>query len=85
MGQPAFDGDNAVPLRVMIEDADISVEELWLYYISLTGDLDQMEIDAYLHGLMPLPQHDRNLLAHSVHEMRATPAGNPGFTDNSTT
>ncbi|MHA7220511.1 hypothetical protein ACX80L_16680 [Arthrobacter sp. MDT1-48-3] len=70
MSQAAFDGENEVPIALMIQDAGISVEELWLYYFSLSGSLDQIDLDAYLHGLMPLPGVDRTMLALAVDEMR---------------
>lgn len=47
----------------------ISVGELWLHYLSSGGDIDEYEVDAYLHGLMPLPALERDMISQSVNEM----------------
>jgi hypothetical protein len=47
----------------------VSVGELWLYYLSMGGDVDEYEVDAYLHGLVRLPALDRDLISQSVNEM----------------
>jgi hypothetical protein len=52
-----------------MERAHITTHELWLYYFSIGGDVDEWEVDAYLHGLLPLPVMDRELLAFAVAEM----------------
>jgi hypothetical protein len=78
-GDIAFDGENEVPIAILIEDAGISVYELWLYYFSLSGDVSHMDLDAYLHGLIPLPGPDRDLLALAVCEMRADSTGSTWF------
>jgi hypothetical protein len=55
------------------------VDELWPYYFSLAGNLDHIDLDAYLHDLMPLPQLHRELLAQAVDEMRKDIAGRAWF------
>jgi hypothetical protein len=47
----------------------MSVGELWLYYLSMGGDIDEYEIDAYLHGLIRLPPLDRDMISQAVNEM----------------
>lgn len=47
----------------------ISVGELWLHYLSTGGDIDEYEVDAYLHGLMPLPALERDMISQAVNEM----------------
>ncbi|RJT75406.1 hypothetical protein D6T63_17815 [Arthrobacter cheniae] len=67
------DSDEA--LRALITDVMkqgyISTHGLWVYYFTIGGDIDEVEVDAYLHGLMPLPVLDEDLLAVAVAEMYA--------------
>ena len=48
--------------------AGLSLEQLWTRYFALGGDLDLVEIDGFLAGLMQLPQLQRDMLAHAVNE-----------------
>lgn len=53
----------------VMDRVGITVEDLWPYYLSMGGDIDEYEVDAYLHGLMRLPAIERDLLSQSVNEM----------------
>ncbi|MHA7145378.1 BLUF domain-containing protein [Arthrobacter sp. TmT3-37] len=59
---------HALTLKVM-RRFGIPVSDLWTYYLGVGGDVDEFEVDAYLHGLIRLPALDRDLIAHSVNEM----------------
>lgn len=48
--------------------ADLSLSELWMQYFTLGGSVGLEEVEAYLHGLMPLPGVERDALAHAVNE-----------------
>jgi hypothetical protein len=48
--------------------AELSVQQLWLAYLSFSGIADLVEVEAYLHGLMPLPAYQEEKLAHAVNE-----------------
>ena len=48
--------------------AEMSVQELWLHYMSFSGIADLVEVEAYLQGLMPLPPYQEDKLAHAVNE-----------------
>jgi hypothetical protein len=48
--------------------AELSVQQLWLTYMSFSGIADLLEVEAYLHGLMPLPAYQEDKLAHAVNE-----------------
>jgi hypothetical protein len=48
--------------------AELTVEQLWTRYFALGGDLDLVEVDAYLSGLSQLPRVQRDMLAHAVNE-----------------
>lgn len=51
--------------------AELTVQELWLRYFALGGEVGPTEIDAYLNGLMPMPPAQHNLLALAVNERLA--------------
>jgi hypothetical protein len=46
----------------------LTVEELWLRYFALGGDVGKVEIEAYLAGLMPMSSLQHNILAHAINE-----------------
>jgi hypothetical protein len=48
--------------------AGLSVQQLWLEYMSFSGIADMVEVEAYLHGLMPLPAYQEDKLAHAINE-----------------
>jgi hypothetical protein len=52
-----------------LQRAGFTVGELWLYYLSMGGSIDEFEVNAYLHGLTHLPAIDRDMLSQSVNEM----------------
>jgi hypothetical protein len=52
-----------------IAEWGFSVGEVWLHYFSLSGEVDEYEIEAYLSGLMPLPTLECDLLALAVNEL----------------
>lgn len=64
---------HAAEQRAMINAAIIesgfSTGEVWLHYFSLSGDVDEYEVEAYLTGLMPLPPLECDLLALAVNEL----------------
>ncbi|MHA7209805.1 hypothetical protein [Arthrobacter sp. MDT1-65] len=49
--------------------ADLTANDVWLYYFSIGGTLEAFELDAYLHGAYPLPQGERNMIALAVNEL----------------
>jgi hypothetical protein len=61
----------------------LDVTVVWIRYFSLTGNADEVDIDAYLHGLTCLPPLDRNLVSHAVNELIAeTPPPAAPYTDD---
>ena len=46
----------------------LSLDELWLKYFTLGGQAGELEVEAYLHGAMSLPDLQRDILAHAVNE-----------------
>jgi hypothetical protein len=51
--------------------AGCTITQLWVGYLSLGGKLDQFTIEAYLHGLTPLPPAEQDVLATAVNERLA--------------
>ncbi|EWC63191.1 Serine phosphatase RsbU, regulator of sigma subunit [Actinokineospora spheciospongiae] len=50
------------------EQTSLPLEQLWLRYFSIGGTMGLMEVEAYLHGLMPMPVPQRDMLAHAINE-----------------
>jgi hypothetical protein len=48
--------------------ADLTTNDLWLRYFALGGDVAEIDVDAYVHGLFTLPEYQRDILAHAVNE-----------------
>jgi hypothetical protein len=48
--------------------AQLSVQDLWLHYVSLSGVADLLEVDAYLHGLLTLGSYQEDKLSYAVNE-----------------
>jgi hypothetical protein len=48
--------------------AELTLEQLWTRYFALGGDLDLVDVDAFLAGLVQLPPLQRDMLAHAVNE-----------------
>ena len=55
-------------LQIALKRSALSLEDLWLRYFALGGDVGLMEVEAYLNGLMPLSAHERDVLAHALNE-----------------
>jgi hypothetical protein len=47
---------------------ELTLQQLWLRYIALTGTCGAFEIDAFLHGLSDLPAAEQDILAHALNE-----------------
>ncbi|MEU4252922.1 PP2C family protein-serine/threonine phosphatase [Amycolatopsis sp. NPDC026612] len=50
------------------ERAGLTLEQLWMRYFALGGDVGLLELDAYLNGVMVLPRVQRDMVAHAVNE-----------------
>ncbi|EMD27863.1 PP2C family protein-serine/threonine phosphatase [Amycolatopsis azurea] len=46
----------------------LTLEQLWLRYFALGGDVSELELEAFLQGLVPLPRIQRDMVAHAVNE-----------------
>ena len=48
--------------------AELTVQDLWLRYVALTGTGDAFDLDGYLQGLMPLDTFQQDVLAQTLNE-----------------
>src|SRR5215217_596473 len=62
------EGEQRRALDVGYRRAELTLEQLWLRYFALGGIAGLVEVEAYLHGLVPLPPVQRDLLAQAVNE-----------------
>ena len=69
MSGAGFDEHQYVGTFDAMQRAGFSSGELWLYYLSMGGSMDEFEVNAYLHGMMELPAIDRDMLSQSINEM----------------
>ncbi len=56
-------------VRLAISRAHLELDDVWLHFFSLGGDVGAMEVEAYLHHAFVLPRLQRDLLAHAVNEL----------------
>jgi hypothetical protein len=63
--------DQQESARVAFMLANSGIWETWLAYFGAGGDLDEWDVDAYLHGVLQLPALDRDLLAIALNERLA--------------
>ncbi|AYA23417.1 hypothetical protein C6369_001915 [Rhodococcus rhodochrous] len=62
------DGEHRHRLLAALRAVGLEVEELWLRYFALGGEVGKVEIEAYLSGLLPLPALQHDLIAHAINE-----------------
>ena len=55
-------------IQAVLDHGTLSLEDLWLRAFSIGGDLDLMDLEGYLHGLMGLSALQRDVLAHATNE-----------------
>lgn len=60
--------DDVSVLRAVYRVIGLSPRELWLRYVALGGNADELSVDAQLHGVIALPPGEFNVLAHAVNE-----------------
>ena len=48
--------------------SQLSITELWLRYLAIGGSADELELEAYLLGLLRLDTYQHNLIAQALNE-----------------
>jgi hypothetical protein len=71
--EPDLTGDTGADdqRRLLQESAQrtgLPLEQLWLRYFALGGSCGLIEVEAHLHGMMPLPAYECDMLAHATTE-----------------
>jgi hypothetical protein len=61
-----------------VRGAGLSASEVWLYYLGAGGSLDELEVEGYLTGLLPVPAGQRDLIADAINELLEV-GGSPGM------
>lgn len=56
-------------LAEVIDYWKLSLDGVWLHSVSLGSDLSELEIDAYLHGVLGLSGHQHDIIAQAVNEL----------------
>ncbi|WP_209323630.1 hypothetical protein [Brevibacterium renqingii] len=56
-------------LAGVIEYWNLSLEGVWLHYVSLGGEMSELELDAYLHGAYGLSGYQHDIMAQAVNEL----------------
>lgn len=55
--------------RRAVEEAGLTVGQVWAHYFRLTGNAGEYEVDAYLNGILAFPAVHRDLVSHAVNEL----------------
>ncbi|MCQ1951249.1 MULTISPECIES: hypothetical protein [Arthrobacter] len=69
MGFEAVEPEQRQLLKKALEDARLTVPEVWMKYFSIGGAAGEYEIDAYINGSLSLPPFQRDILAHAANEL----------------
>ncbi|PPB48065.1 hypothetical protein C4K88_16595 [Arthrobacter pityocampae] len=65
----AIDDEQRRRIGEAMTQADLALPQVWLHYFSITGTVDEYEIDAYLNRMIALPPTECDKLAHAVNEL----------------
>ncbi|MHA7208428.1 hypothetical protein [Arthrobacter sp. MDT1-65] len=55
--------------RRAMSASSLTLGEVHLHYLNSGGFFDELELDAYLHGLIPLTGEERDCIAGAVNEL----------------
>ncbi|MDM7991625.1 hypothetical protein [Arthrobacter sp. zg-Y877] len=69
MGFEAVEPQQRQLLKKALDDAQLSVPEVWLQYFRFGGAAGEYEVDAYINGSLSLPLLQRDILAHAANEL----------------
>jgi hypothetical protein len=69
--QPAFAADRRRSAAAQIRNGNIGLPALWSYYYGIGGNVDQLVLDAYLHGLTELAPLQMDLIHAAIQEITA--------------
>lgn len=75
MGFDSSEPEQRRRLQAALAAAQVSTGDLWLYYFGIGGSVGEYEVEAYLQGLLSLPELQRDLLAMAANELFNDHAG----------
>lgn len=75
MGFDSSEPEQRRRLQAALTAAQVSTGDLWLYYFGIGGSVGEYEVEAYLQGLLSLPELQRDLLAMAANELFNNQAG----------
>lgn len=75
MGFDSSEPEQRRRLQAAMKAAQIGTGDLWLYYFGIGGSVGEYEVEAYLQGLLSLPELQRDLLAMAANELSSDQAG----------
>lgn len=61
--------------KALLQQGELSLAELWLYYWRNGGDAEEMEFDAFINGIEVLAPLDLDVLACALDEARQDTGG----------
>lgn len=56
-------------LRLAVTRAGLGLHQVWMHYFGIGGKAGEVEVEAFLHHALMLPQLERDILAHAVNEL----------------
>jgi hypothetical protein len=59
-------GDLQQEARQLLESGDVSLLRLWILYWGQGGNADEVELDAYIHGIPLLGQFEAEILGWAM-------------------
>lgn len=68
MAVPGEEDEQRLAFRSALEDAPLTLEQIWIKYFSFGGKAGLTEVQAYVHGALIFPVVERDLLAHALNE-----------------
>ncbi|HJQ00767.1 MAG TPA: hypothetical protein VJ851_04135 [Jatrophihabitans sp.] len=48
--------------------SQLSITDLWIRYLAIGGSADELELEAYLLGLLTMDTYQHNLIAQALNE-----------------
>ncbi|KQN95935.1 hypothetical protein ASF21_15435 [Arthrobacter sp. Leaf234] len=69
MGRPMTAAEQYTALSSTVHLLGISLPDLWLEYYAMGGNLELLDLDAYVYGINTLPAVDRSMLEQVLREL----------------
>lgn len=58
--------DPRLMARILLQQEELAVIDLWILYWNHGGDCDPFDFDAFIHDMLPFTGFDLNALEHAV-------------------